>query len=62
MSGSDTVLITSSMGRDTVLDFSELQGDKIQFAESSLDLSYSVSEIGFVLSLDVHNSLTVTYA
>ena len=62
MGGADTFLITSSMGHDTFLDFSELEGDKIQFAESSSEFSYSESELGFVIFLDVGNSLTVTYA
>ena len=62
MGGADTFLITSSMGQDTFLDFSEHEGDKIQFTESSLEFSYSESELGFVISLDVDNSLTVTYA
>ena len=62
MGGADTVLITSSMGHDKFLDFSEREGDKIQFAESSLEFSYSEIELGFLISLDVDNSLTVTYA
>ena len=61
MDGADTGLITSSMDHDTVLDFIELQGDKINFAERSLDFSYSESELGFMISLDVDNSLTMTY-
>ena len=47
---------------DKFLDFSEREGDKIQFAESSLEFSYSEIELGFLISLDVDNSLTVTYA
>ena len=62
MAGADTFLITSSMGHDTFLDFNKLEGDKIQFAESSLEFSYSESELGFVIWLDFDNSLTVTYA
>ena len=62
MGGADTFLITSAMGHDTFLDFSELEGDKIQFSERSLEFSYSESELGFVIFLDVDNSLTVTYA
>jgi len=62
MGGADTVLITSSMGHDKFLDFSEREGDKIQFAESSLEFSYSESELGFIISIDGDNSLTVTYA
>ena len=62
MAGAATFLITSSMGHDTFLDFNKLEGDKIQFAESSLEFSYSESELGFVIWLDFDNSLTVTYA
>ena len=62
MGGADTFLITSAMGQDTFLGFSELESDTIQFAESYLEFSYSESELGFVISLDVDNSLTVTNA
>jgi Ca2+-binding RTX toxin-like protein len=62
MGGADTVLITSSMGHDEFLDFNELEGDRILFAESPLEFSYSESELGFIISIDSDNSLTVTYA
>lgn len=62
MGGADTVLITSSMGHDEFSDFNELEGDKIQFAESPVEFSYSESELGFTISIDGDNSLTITYA
>ena len=62
MGGADTFLITPAMGHDTFVGFNKPEGDTIQFAESSLEFSYSESELGFVIFLDIDNSLTVTYA
>jgi len=60
--GADTFLIGLGMNHDTVRDFNADEGDIIRSVGQELAYTEISTDFGFVISLDVHNSLTVYVA
>lgn len=57
--GADTFLVSAAMGRDTITDFNEAEGDSIQFAADPIDFAYFDTEFGFTLDFGESGSLDV---
>lgn len=60
--GADTFLIALGMNHDTVTDFNADEGDIIRSVGQELAYTEISTDLGFVITLDAHNSLTVYVA